>query len=70
MNLVSKEYAAARNDELGVLILSQFTGASHDLKEALIINPYSTKEIADAIYKGIIMPSVEQNRRMKICATV
>ena len=65
MNLVSKEYAAARNDELGVLILSQFTGASHDLKEALIINPYSTKEIADAIYKGIIMPSVEQNRRMK-----
>ncbi|MFA6076479.1 MAG: trehalose-6-phosphate synthase [Candidatus Paceibacterota bacterium] len=65
MNLVSKEYVAERNDELGVLILSQFTGASYDLKGALIINPYSTKEIGDAIYKGIIMAPVEQTRRMK-----
>lgn len=65
MNLVSKEYVAERNDELGVLVLSQFTGASHELKDALIINPYSTKEIADAIYKGITMSPVEQNRRMK-----
>lgn len=65
MNLVSKEYAAARDDELGVLILSQFTGASHDLKGALIINPYSTKEIADAIHQGVRMLLLEQNRRMK-----
>jgi len=65
MNLVCKEYVAERNDELGVLILSQFTGAAHDLKGALIINPYSTKEIADAIYKGITMPPKEQNKRMK-----
>ena len=65
MNLVSKEYAAERNDELGVLVLSQFTGASHDLKGALVINPYSVKEIADAIYRGLTMPPSEQNRRMK-----
>ena len=65
MNLVSKEYVAERNDELGVLILSQFTGASHDLNGALIINPYSTKEIGDAIYKGINMLPMEQNKRMK-----
>ncbi len=65
MNLVSKEFVAARNDESGVLVLSQFTGASHELKGALIINPYSTKEIADAIYRGIIMSPLEQNRRMK-----
>lgn len=65
MNLVSKEYAAERNDELGVLILSQFTGAAYDLNGALIINPYSTKEIADAIYKGITMSPLEQKRRMK-----
>jgi trehalose 6-phosphate synthase len=65
MNLVCKEYAAERTDELGVLILSQFTGAAHDLKGALIINPYSTKEIAEAIYKGITMSPLEQTRRMK-----
>ena len=65
MNLVSKEYAAERSDGLGVLILSQFTGASHELKGALIINPYSTKEISDAIHKGLSMPSAEQKKRMK-----
>lgn len=65
MNLVSKEYAAERSDELGVLILSQFTGDSHELKGALIINPYSTKEISDAVYKGLTMPPAEQNKRMK-----
>ena len=65
MNLVSKEYVAERNDELGVLILSQFTGASHDMKGALIINPYGAKEIADAIFKGITMSPVEQSKRMK-----
>lgn len=66
MNLVSKEYVAARNDELGALVLSQFVGASSDLKEALIVNPYSTKEIGDAIHKGITMSRLEQHKRMKI----
>ena len=65
MNLVAKEYTAERDDELGALVLSQFTGAAYDLKGALIINPYSTKEIADAIYKGITMSPLEQTRRMK-----
>ena len=66
MNLVSKEYAAQKNNELGVLILSQFTGASHDLKGALIINPYSTKEIGESIHRAIAMPHTEQRRRMKL----
>lgn len=65
MNLVSKEYVAARNDELGALALSQFTGASHELKGAMIINPYSIKEISDAIHKGITMSPLEQKKRMK-----
>lgn len=65
MNLVAKEFISARNDELGVLILSQFTGASRDLKNAVIINPYSAEETAEAIYKAVTMPTTEQNRRMK-----
>ena len=65
MNLVAKEYAAARMDELGVLVLSQFAGASRDMKEALIVNPYNTEEVADAIFKALTMPRTEQRRRMK-----
>ncbi len=65
MNLVSKEFVAARNDEAGVLILSQFTGASRNLKEAIIINPYSAEETANAIHKALTMSSSEQHRRMK-----
>ncbi len=65
MNLVAKEFVSARNDEAGVLILSQFTGAARDLKGALIINPYSAEETAEAIFKAINMPPSEQHRRMK-----
>ena len=66
MNLVAKEYVAARNDEAGVLILSQFAGASRDLKGgALILNPYSAEETADTIYEALTMPVSEQHRRMK-----
>lgn len=65
MNLVAKEFVAARSDEAGVLVLSQFTGAARDLKEALIINPYSAEETADAIHKALNMPLSEQRRRMK-----
>jgi trehalose-6-phosphate synthase len=65
MNLVAKEYPAARNDEQGVLILSQFTGAARRLKGALLINPYSAENTADAIYKSITMSTTEQHRRMK-----
>ena len=66
MNLVAKEYVVARNDEAGVLILSQFAGASRDLKGgALILNPYSAEETADTIYEALTMPVSEQHRRMK-----
>lgn len=67
MNLVSKEYVASRNDEEGVLVLSQFTGASRDLRKgALIVNPYSAEETAEALHRGLTMPILEQRRRMKI----
>lgn len=65
MNLVAKEYVAARNDEQGVLILSRFTGAARDLKQALLINPYSAEDTADMIHKALTMPKTEQHRRMK-----
>jgi trehalose-6-phosphate synthase len=65
MNLVAKEFISSRDDEDGVLILSQFTGASRELLEALIINPYSTEEMADAIQASIKMPSKERTERMK-----
>ena len=65
MNLVAKEFIAARNDESGVLILSKFTGASRDLTGAIVINPYSAEETADAIYQSLTMPPAEQRRRMK-----
>ena len=65
MNLVAKEYIAARDKEDGVLILSQFAGAVRDLKGALIINPYSAEETSEAINTALNMPLPEQKRRMK-----
>ena len=65
MNLVAKEFAAARSDENGVLILSQFTGASHDLKGALLINPYSAEDTSAALHSALTMPKTEQHRRMR-----
>ncbi|OGZ79396.1 MAG: hypothetical protein A2528_03775 [Candidatus Staskawiczbacteria bacterium RIFOXYD2_FULL_37_9] len=65
MNLVSKEFVAARNDEAGVLILSQFAGASRELKDAIIINPYNAEETARAMHIALTMPKPEQRMRMK-----
>ncbi|MDP3998260.1 MAG: trehalose-6-phosphate synthase [bacterium] len=65
MNLVAKEFIASRNDEKGVLILSQFTGASKELKEALIVNPYNGKQTAEAIHTALEMTNAEQIKRMK-----
>jgi trehalose 6-phosphate synthase len=65
MNLVSKEFIAARNDESGVLILSQFAGASKELKGAVIINPYSAEQTASAISEALNMPLAQQRSRMK-----
>ncbi len=64
MNLVAKEFVAARTDELGVLILSQFTGASRELLEALIVNPYNIDQCASALKIALEMPHQEQRSRM------
>jgi len=65
MNLVAKEFVAARDDERGVLILSQFTGAAHELHEALIINPYHVEQTAEALYQALTMPEYEQQERLR-----
>jgi trehalose 6-phosphate synthase len=65
MNLVAKEFVAARDDEQGVLILSQFTGASHELPEALVVNPYDIDQCAAALHRALTMPPVEQRARMR-----
>jgi trehalose 6-phosphate synthase len=65
MNLVAKEYVASRADSSGALILSKFTGASRELTDATLINPYSIEEFADAIKFTIEMPADEKKRRME-----
>ncbi|QOY95092.1 trehalose-6-phosphate synthase [Massilia sp. UMI-21] len=65
MNLVAKEFIAARDDEQGVLILSRFTGAARELHEALIVNPYHIEEGAEALYRALHMPAGEQRERMR-----
>ncbi len=64
MNLVCKEFVAARDDERGVLILSRFAGAAREMTEALIVNPYHVEESADALHKALLMPLPEQRERM------
>ena len=64
MNLVAKEFVAARDDEQGVLILSQFAGAARELTEALVINPYDIDQFAAALQVALTMPKVEQRARM------
>ncbi len=64
MNLVAKEYVASRDDERGVLVLSRFTGAAHELHEALIVNPYHIEQTADALFQALTMPDFEQRERM------
>ena len=64
MNLVAKEFVAARDDEQGVLVLSSFTGASRELAESLIVNPYDFDEAAEALAAALMMPPEEQKVRM------
>lgn len=70
MNLVAKEFVAARDDEDGVLILSTFAGASRELAEALLINPYDVVETAKAISSAINMSREERQQRMKLMRRV
>ena len=65
MNLVAKEYVAARQDDGGTLILSRFTGASHDLTDALVVNPYDTDELSNAVHFALTMPLEERQGRMR-----
>ncbi|MBK7861802.1 MAG: trehalose-6-phosphate synthase [Archangiaceae bacterium] len=65
MNLVAKEFVAAREDERGVLILSSFTGAARELTEALVVNPYDLEEASSAIATALAMPADEQADRMR-----
>jgi trehalose 6-phosphate synthase len=65
MNLVAKEYVAARSDLRGVLILSRFAGAAVELDQALLVNPYSIQECATAIRKALSMSDSEKEYRMK-----
>lgn len=70
MNLVAKEYVYAKKDANGSLLLSQFTGASKELTDAIIINPYSIEEFAESIRLAIELPEHEKKRRMKNMRTV
>jgi len=65
MNLVAKEFVAAREDEAGVLMLSTFAGASQELLEALIVNPYDATGMATALRRALTMPLAEQAERMR-----
>ena len=65
MNLVAKEFVAARDDERGVLVLSRFTGAARELTEALIVNPYDLEEASAALATAVAMPAREQLERMR-----
>jgi trehalose 6-phosphate synthase len=65
MNLVAKEFVAARDDEAGVLVLSKFTGAAVELRDALIVNPYDIAGVAEAIHRALDMPRGERSARMQ-----
>ena len=66
MNLVAKEFVSARDDDRGVLILSQFTGAARELPEAVIVNPYDTDQCAAALQIALTMTPTEQRARMRL----
>ena len=66
MNLVAKEFVAARDDHDGVLILSTFAGASRELIEALLVNPYDISETAAAIRQALELDRDERRERMRM----
>jgi len=70
MNLVAKEFVAARDDLHGVLVLSRFTGAAHELGEALLVNPYDLDSAATALATALDMPVTEQEERMRAMRTL
>ncbi len=65
MNLVAKEYVSSRIDDDGVLILSRFTGASRELSDAVLVNPFAVEELAVAMQEALTMTREERGRRMR-----
>ena len=65
MNLVAKEYVASRHDEGGVLVLSEFTGAAIELRDAVLVNPHDTDGVKNALHTALTMEPAEARRRMK-----
>jgi trehalose 6-phosphate synthase len=65
MNLVAKEFVTARDDEHGVLVLSEFTGAARELPDAVLVNPFNVDQMADALHAALIMSADDQRRRMR-----
>jgi trehalose 6-phosphate synthase len=70
MNLVAKEFVCARNDEHGVLVLSQFAGAAQQLGAALVVNPYAVDESAAVLAQALCMSDSEQAKRMRLMRRV
>ncbi|HTV71456.1 MAG TPA: trehalose-6-phosphate synthase [Rhizobiaceae bacterium] len=65
MNLVAKEFVAARSDETGVLVLSAFTGASRELVDALVVNPFDASAMGEAFHQALTMTDEEMQERMR-----
>jgi len=65
MNLVAKEYVASRADGGGALVVSQFTGVSRELVDAVAMNPYDREDLSEALYKALTIPEEERRRRME-----
>ena len=70
MNLVAKEFVAARDDLMGVLVLSEFAGASRELTEALVVNPYDVEQASSALVRALRMRPSEQQARMRSMRSV
>jgi len=65
MNLVAKEFVAARDDDRGVLVLSKFTGAAQEFTDAILVNPFDVEQLAAGLHAALSMPVEEQERRMR-----
>jgi trehalose 6-phosphate synthase len=65
MNLVAKEFVAARADGRGVLVLSKFAGAARELTDAVLVNPVDADELAAGLHLALTMPAGEQERRLR-----
>ena len=65
MNLVAKEYAISKVDGDGCLVLSRFAGTSRELGDAILVNPYHPQNTADGIYRALMLPAEEKQRRMQ-----